>query len=959
MTIIGSSYGVSFEFDENGRWRGVVVGRHRTRIEVREDLGLEPGPLGRPLPVFPVEGTASWVDAERQGLDTATGHEAAQPLSAGQRQVQVFQGHWQQGGGLGDVDLLLGQARITLSLTRATAWRIAFPAGVRLETRDDQIVAFHDQGVVRLRTVQPIAVEPPATVRIDLSQGDALVEVWVENRPAYPVAPTVILCTPAQMREAAVAATCVRADPADRRYVPVLDLPLPPVSAEAFEASNERLMSLAEELRGVELSIQRQAAGLRGTVEQGGIVLPTGGAVSQQQTLKELAERRQALTQEIGPLQSKVLGFASWSQRWQRLLRLVAAVAPPLDPAAQRIVLLYPYAPDIVATLPPQARKFVLLWEGLEDVPEYPEDSHVTMIRYRHLDGLAERIWEALVGGKPAGRFNVPDDPRFYPLGVLRALDVGKPLSPRGRAGSDSQLDAAMSLVNQGREGAEEIVVVEADGSVGSLSAALYAHHTGQPLYVQEASSPEQFLDQLDAIQQNIEKEVLAQSAGEAFRYVSEHKQAFLQDQSVAPQLRQLAQAVATLELPRTMPSPYSPMLYAQMLMQYESARQAGLGTDFRYTEETWQRDLETLERVVTGRVSHTVRKKALRAKRLTVYTPGVAYTFVEGWQDKAIGHLSLEAPLMVLRDVLSQAVDDPPLTLAAVLDAGFLDPLPTTAFTDRLDGPGHAALYLRDAQASPTALQVYARFLPVAAALLHTQGTPRSLVLWAAPNQPHEVLDVELELNTDLPWAPLVFAHAYLSWLGLGPGLARAGARAFISPLWSPESGPAREIAIQTFEGALAGQPFAQALAATQVDDVTTRRAYACLGPARAALHPSPADAAAGLDLIYSPTLALLDMNLLDEAQALYEHYSDLASRRQSEGPADAVVLALRQAYYLLRRAVRDDAILARQARERCREARDRLPAVDGEDVRRRLEERIAALEAAAEAVDESRPTT
>jgi hypothetical protein len=210
------------------------------------------------------------------------------------------------------------------------------------------------------------------------------------------------------------------------------------------------------------------------------------------------------------------------------------------------------------------------------------------------------------------------------------------------------------------------------------------------------------------------------------------------------------------------------------------------------------------------------------------------------------------------------------------------------------------------------------------------------------------------LELNTDLPWGPLVFGHAQLAWLGLGPGLIRAGARAFIGPLWSPESGPARDIATQTFAAALAGQPFAQALAAAQVDDATTKRAYLCLGPARAALHPAPPDVAAGLDLAYSPVLTLLDLGVLDAAGDLYERYGNLAQRFQPDDGANAVMLALRQAYYLLRRAVRDDPILARQARERCREARGRLLTIESEDERKRLEERIIALEAAAQAMDE-----
>ncbi len=958
MTVIGSPYGVGFEFDEHGAWCGVVVGRHRTRLEIREALGGDPRPLDRPLPALPLPNTALGLDVERLGLDPAAGYEAAQALSIGRREVQVFQGRWPEGGGLGDVDLVIGQARMSLHLQRATAWRITFPPDVHLETRGDQVIAFHGQGVVRLRTVQPMTVEPPCTVRLDLPMGDSLVEIWVENRPAYPVADTVILCTPVQMREAAVVATCIRSNPADRRYIPILELPVPPATAEEFQAHNEKLKDLVAQLRQVEQSIQRQATGGVGPGATGGVILPTGSTANQQ-ALAELSERHQSLVEEIASHQDQVLDFASWSSRWQRLLRLIAAVAPPLEPASQRIVVLYPYPAAMIAALSPQAHKLLLLWEGLAEVPEYPADSRLTVIRYQDLDDLAAHAWAALVGSRLPGRFNIPDDPRFYPLGVMRALDVGKPLSPRGRAGTEDQLEAAMSLVNQTREGAEEIVVVEADGSVGSLSAALYAHHTGQPLYVHAASVPDQFLGQVGVIQQNIEKEVLAQAAGEAFRYLSEHKQAFLQDQAVDARLRQLAQGIATLELPRTMGTPYAPALYVQMLLQYERAREAGIGTDFRYAEEDWQRDLGVLERIVTGRVSKTVRKKALRARQVTVYTPGVPYTFVEGWQDKAIGHLVLETPLVVLRDVLSQAIADPPLALAEVLDAGFLDPLPTTAFADRLDGPGRIAIYLRDAQASPGALQMYARFLPVTAILLHTQGTPRSIVLWAGPNQPREVPDLELEMNADLSWGPLVFGHGHMSWLGLGPGLMRAGARAFIAPLWSPESDPAREIAIQTFAGALAGQPFAQALAAARVDDESTRRAYVCLGPARAALHPAPADAAAGLDLIYSPTLALLDMGLLDEAQNLYERYADLAGQLQPQDAASSIELALRQAYYLLRRAQRDDPILARQAREHCREAQDRLPAVDEEGTRQRLAERLADLEVAAQAVDEARPAT
>ena len=113
-------------------------------------------------------------------------------------------------------------------------------------------------------------------------------------QPPLPFAPAVIICTPLQMREAAVAASAIGS--ADRAYIPMLDLDLPPISAEDFQAANQRLTAVSQELGEIEQKITTTAQ--QGAQAASGIILP--GARSVEQSIEQLEQQREKLYQGNG-----------------------------------------------------------------------------------------------------------------------------------------------------------------------------------------------------------------------------------------------------------------------------------------------------------------------------------------------------------------------------------------------------------------------------------------------------------------------------------------------------------------------------------------------------------------------------------------------------------------------------------------------------------------------------------
>jgi len=971
---LGSTYGITWQFDGQGRWVGSRVGRHRKSLPVQEELvaGQTPlvmPPLSLPTPFSPLEESPEMAELRRHGLDPTSGRRVVQQLGAEgttSRTIEVFQDR-EDLADIGGLDVLRARAKIGFVLEQPATWRLAFAGATAQQEAGAIIVQWPDRTLVRLVAAQPMRLEETAegvVATIDLPAGGAIVEVFVQSRPVYPVSDTVIIGLPQQMREAAVVATCV-ARPGGP-HVPVLDLPMPPYDPAEFESDNAQLVQKSRQLAEIEAQLA-QAAGAAPAPPD--LVLP-GAPDTRQRRLEELLQRRETLAQEMAPLQDKVLAFATWQRRWERFARLVAALAPlgeeeisgtagpdqadrPAEPARapdrQRLVLLFPYPAGLLAALPAESEKIFCLPEEIRPqlanwqqslAQTLPRSSIPTTIYYRDLEDLGRKAWPRLADRPFAGLFTIPDDPRFYPLGVLDALRRGRALLPKGRASDKLNLAGIQDRLNAGvaSDAAQpstkgEAVIVEADGGMGSLVGALYAVHTDAALYVNPAPNLDAVARKLEEIQSNLDKEEIAGLAANAYRYIGEHRTRFLQDPQADPRLKEQVATLSILELPQAVPTPYSLQAFTQAMLDYLAARQQQVSTTFRYDEALRQQDLADLEELVTSRVDGHLRKRLLKVPRLTVFTRGLPYTFVQGWGGKAIGHVIAEAELLVLRQIMGDAVARPPLSLVLDFDPGFF--LPATPEADqRLEQSGARLLRLRGREASANSLRFYPQVLPVAALLLNTHGDEQSLlVLDEAQGRLGVPLRQEqIELDDDFRWWPFVVSRVPMSWAGLGPACLRAGAQGYVGPLWSVPNGAAREVAAQFAERVLRGEAASEALAAIQSQDAA-RRAFIFIGLANArfAADRSPEDWLAGLDLLAAALYRLAEVGLFVAAHRVQELAKRVIGEQRPalSGTLAEIALLLREAEGSLRLATANNPRPAEEARQRCREAISRLEAL------------------------------
>jgi len=992
ITTVGSTYGITWQFDGQGRWVASRVGRHRKALAVQEELmvGQTPlalPPLSLPTPFSPLEESPEMAELRRHGLDPTSGCRVVQPLgAAGQatRTIELFQGRGDLAD-IGGVDILRARAKIGFVLEQPATWRLvlraepspqgeAFAGAAAQQDEGAITVRWPDRTLVRLVAARPMHIAEAAdgaTITVDLPQGGTIVEVFVQSQPVYPVSDTVVIGLPQQMREAAVVATCL-ARP-DGPHLPVLDLPMPPYAPAEFEADNAQLVQKSRQLAEIEAQLAQAAGAATGPVPSE-LVVP-GAPDTRQRRLEELLQRREALAQEMAPLQDKALAFATWQRRWERFARLVAALAPmgeaetggpaapdradrPAEPGRapdrQRLVLLYPYPAGLLAALPAEAEKIFFLPEELRPrlaewekslAQALPRSAIPTTIYYRHLEDLAHKAWARLADRPFAGLFTIPDDPRFYPLGVVDALRRGRALLPKGRAsdrlnlaeiqdrlneGASRQVDKGQVASRQGEDGVGEAVIVEADGSMDSLVGALYAAQTGAALYVNPAPNLDAVARKLEEIQRNLDKDELARLAANAYRYIGEHRAKFLQDPQADPRLKEQVAALSILELPQAVPTPYSLPAFNQAMLDYLAARQQQVSTTFHYEEALRQQDLADLEELVTSRVDGHLRRRLLKVPRLTVFTRGMPYTFVQGWGDKAIGHVLAEAELLVLRQIMGDAVARPPLSLVLDFDPGFF--LPATPEADqRLEQGGARLLRLRGREASATSLRFYPQVLPVEALLLNTHGDEQSLLVL---DETQGRLGVPLrqeqvELDDDFRWWPFVVSRVPLSWAGMGLACLRAGAQSYVAPLWAVPNGTAREVAAQFAERVLRGEAASESLVAIQSQDAA-RRAFVFIGLANSRFDvTAPPEAwLAALDLLAAGLNRLAEVGLVVAARRTH----DLAQRTVAEhrpalaGTLGEIALLLWTADSSLRLATANNPRPAEEARQRYQEALAKL---------------------------------
>jgi tetratricopeptide (TPR) repeat protein len=939
MITLGAYYGVNFQFDAQGRLTGIGVGRHKKTLGVSELLSVALSPPSPSSPLFISEFDPRHEEMRRLGLDPNSGRRIVQPLSEGDRTLEVFQGAWQMAD-VGAGDRVAARLTMTFNLRKAATWTLVFPeaearpvlSGVEGTIERGVAIDLQNRTTLYVTSSLPIGVEAKAgfgrpgelTLKYELPRGSSSIDLQVESRPLYDVADTVIVCLPTQMREAAVVvAGC---QPENRRLVPLIDLPLPPHEPATLEAAQSKVQELDQQLRTLEEEIAKQAQ-----AAQAPSVAVPGSPTDEQKTaqLVELLAQREQLIAQMAEAQEPLLDHAAWQRRWERGARLIAGFAP------SKIALLCPYPSSLIDSLPIDSLKlFFLREEWRPQLGEWEKAlRNFALLFYRDLEDLARVAWKALSDRPLTGAFEIPNDDCFYPLGVRQALKVGKPLVPKGRAGEKTTLEAAMDLVNKGIENTEA-VIAEGDGSIGSLLAALYADWIDAPLYVTPAPQLDAVYRKLDEIEKNIENESKSQMMSAAYRYISEHRDRFMSE-NVDPQLKSIAMSVPVIALPGAPTSKYSPQVFVQVLIDYLNLMKQGVTTAFRYLDPQRNADLAALEELVTAQVSPYVRGKAGAAASLTAFTRGLPYTFVAGWDKKPIGHVTAEPAMLLLREVAAGAFARPPLSFAAVFDPGFFLVSESPKIEQRLQTTLVQSLYLRDEDANRQNLSVYPQVLPVEGIFLDTHGGWDGVVLRRGREDEY-VRDREIELGCELAYSPIIINNSCMSWRGVGAACLAAGARGYVGTLWTVKNPAAAEIALQTLERMLAGGvPVSQALAGVQVDDLLTRRAYLYVGLARGKFEawqiPPEQETEvrkAALNLVHRPMVWLADNGLLAQAQTLYEKWQQMGTAylplaEEETAKAD---LLLDEATYFATIASKTDVNTARQVLQKSQQALDEL---------------------------------
>jgi hypothetical protein len=891
---VGALGGASLSFDDQGHVTTITVQRHGASLALVERLDVGISKSKRPSTVFPPQDLPP--QAKSLALES-WGRGCVQVLSGGQRSWEVYQ------SSADARDACLSWVRVGYSLEAPTAWRLTLAECVATVQQGDGYITIQcaDRAALRVSSLQPLAYETVSekgkitgvTVTVQLPQGGASVEFVVESRPRYNLADTVVLCMPQQLGEAAVVATCVRGKVANQgKYVPVIDVSNPPFDSSEFMAANKALQEKAQEWQGVQQEMMRLAQATPASASPG-LILPGGGATRSTEKLKELVKRQETLQKEVSEHQAKVVAFAAWQRRWERVLRLLNVFQPA------QVVCLYPVPPDLLATISPAAQRLYYFWEELRAhvsewekvVTEKSSGQPPSPVYFGDLEQLAKLAWERLSARPYEGAFTIPDDPRYFALGVRRALELGKPLLPKGRAGDRVNLEQATEVANQGAT-ADEAIVVEADGSLSSLAAALYADFRNAPLFVHPAANSQDVLRKLVDMQQKIENEELAKQSSTAYAYIGEHKAKFVQDPKVSQEMRNLAASIAVIELPRSMPTPYSPQVFVQMMVSYTTAKQQGLETGYRYERASWEKDTQELTAIVTARVDGLVRAKMLKRQRATVFTVGMPYTFVDGWRDKTVGLVLAEPCLTVLRHVMTGALTPPPAAFTAVFDAGVLRQVESPEVRRRLRHGRTYPLVLRDLAANAAVLQTYSALLPVEGIYLDTLGDESSIMFADARRGMKPLSAAEIGLTLDLAYGPLVFSHIAFSWLSVGAAFMSAGARGYVGTLWSVESEPAHEMALREL-----GTPERNG----EIDDMT-RRAYVHLGlvgPATAPEAGAPGEESsvpggilpneAAREALLSAMLYLAGAGLYEQAEPLFRHWEALCNEDLAAAGDDA----------------------------------------------------------------------
>lgn len=384
------------------------------------------------------------------------------------------------------------------------------------------------------------------------------------------------------------------------------------------------------------------------------------------------------------------------------------------------------------------------------------------------------------------------------------------------------------------------------------------------------------------------------------------------------------------------------------------------------FQEEKWPEgegvapsDLVSL---ITSQVDDYIRSGVGDQHRLTVFTAGMPYTFVQSadgerdWSRLTIGHVIGEPAMIVLREVMARAYARPPLSFSVIFDPGYFAGSEADWTSQRLAQTLVLPLALQGPEANYVNLKAYPESLPVEGIVFVTHGARESILLKDSGGSDIFLSDRDILLNYDFPGSPVIFNNSCLSWVGVGRAFVGAGARGYIGTLWSVDSLTASSIARQTIDLMLGeGKTVGEALTTAEVDDELSGRAYIYVGTANSQLGAweyAPEQQAevthGALELLASSLAQLVDRGYVTQSRTLYSKYQEMAraylalSRDPAFNvpPTAAVDILLEEAYYLAKLATREGQDTAQEVMVRCQKALDdleRLPLDEDEADQRR----------------------
>ncbi|NVK79393.1 CHAT domain-containing protein [Streptomyces morookaense] len=511
-----------------------------------------------------------------------------------------------------------------------------------------------------------------------------------------------------------------------------------------------------------------------------------------------------ALRKRLGAARAEIAGMRAWFKRNLMLNGTLHKLG------CSRAVLLFEAVPEDLLTFDPaldtgresaagsgagqdeqEDRIEPLLW-GLESVyllPGQPDNDLGSRRYYRDLPSLPEAVWRLLrdQAPMPEQTVRVPcgADAKAYVAGLFDALRTGRPLSPAW------QMRPLVDPLQDGDAtcGQDEAVLIDNACDALALYAASYAHLRAARLVIT-------LCPDTDLVDQTIrrDKEVLSRAAAAADKHGD------------GPEPPQAEEAGETTR--GWVSTNVSNLVNRQMLAR--------------------------IERAVTSQVP----EEALRAvgeRRLTAFTAGVPYTFVNApghdWSSKPIGHVIADPDLIVLRELVHLADPASGGALTAVFDPHVLGP----------DGgqPAAEVPRVRDAASRFTHTVVFSgedatlRILMDAVVAL-----PLEFVFFATHGEEGAIRLHEGWLQTHYidNWVyfacrPVVLNNSCRSLTGVGRSFVRAGARGYIGTLWDvPDQGAADFARIVTQRVASTGLPPAEAILGTRLPHITSR-AYVYIG--------------------------------------------------------------------------------------------------------------------------------